>query len=223
MPLFFIIMSYSVSAYEKHDYLYDANINGVHMYNITSFFELFSINPHNNPDVFDKIRASSPAFRASVLSHYEDVKVRRYVLQTLERIKQECTLNIQTQEKLYNDYGAKVGQHVLNNMKIISIIEKELEFCMALTCNEQAIDVAPIAETPTSKTDKLIKGVKELAKYLGIGVTKAQEILNSGLLKPNAVAYRNGKGWRINAEKLDKLLSDNPDIFRGVLKKDFDL
>lgn len=42
-------------------------------------------------------------------------------------------------------------------------------------------------------------------------------MLNSGLLKPNAAAYRNGKDWRINAEKLDKLLSDNPEIFRGDL------
>lgn len=74
-----------------------------------------------------------------------------------------------------------------------------------------------------SEDERIIKGVKGLGRYLGCGTTKAQEILNSGLLKSNAVAYRNGKGWRINAEKLDKLLSDNPEIFRGVLKKDFDL
>ena len=76
---------------------------------------------------------------------------------------------------------------------------------------------------PQSKDERIIKGVKGLGRYLGCGTTKAQEILNSGLLRTNAVAYRSGKGWRINAEKLDKLLSDNPDIFRGVLKKDFDL
>ena len=74
-----------------------------------------------------------------------------------------------------------------------------------------------------SEEERIIKGVKGLGRYLGCGTTKAQEILNSGLLKPNVAAYRNGKGWRINAEKLDKLLSDNPEIFRGVLKKDFDL
>ena len=198
-------------------------MNDVHMYNITSFFELFSINPHKNPDVFDKIRVSTPAFRASVLSHHEDMKIMKYVLQTLVRIKQEYTLNLQTLEKAHNDFGAKVGQQVVDNMKIISIVEKELEFCMTLSCDEQVVDVAPITETPTPKTDKLIKGVKDLAKYLGIGVTKAQEILNSGLLKPNAVAYRSGRAWRINAEKLDKLIADNPEIFRGVLKKDFDL
>ena len=74
---------------------------------------------------------------------------------------------------------------------------------------------------PQSKDERIIKGVKGLGKYLGCGTTKAQEILNSGLLRTNAVAYRSGKGWRINAEKLDKLLADNPDIFKGVLTRNF--
>lgn len=72
---------------------------------------------------------------------------------------------------------------------------------------------------PQSEDELIIKGVKGLGRYLGCGTTKAQEILNSGLLRTNAVAYRSGKGWRINAEKLDKLLADNPDIFRGVLTR----
>ena len=190
------------------------------MYNITSFFELFSINKHNNPDIFDKIRESTPAFRASLLSHHEEMTIMEYVVQTLERLRQECTINIQILEKAHNDLGAKVGQKVLDNMKIISIVEKELEFCMTLTCKEKVVNIAPISEVHTPKSDEIIKGVQGLAKYLGIGVTKAQEILNSGLLKPNAVAYRSGKGWRISAEKLDKLLADNPDIFRGVLTRD---
>ena len=74
---------------------------------------------------------------------------------------------------------------------------------------------------PQSKDERIIKGVKGLGRYLGCGITKAQEILNSGLLRTNAVAYRSGKGWRINAEKLDKLLADNPDIFKGVLTRNF--
>lgn len=74
---------------------------------------------------------------------------------------------------------------------------------------------------PQSEDERIIKGVKGLGKYLGCGITKAQEILNSGLLRTNAVAYRSGKGWRINAEKLDKLLADNPDIFKGVLTRNF--
>lgn len=74
---------------------------------------------------------------------------------------------------------------------------------------------------PQSKDERIIKGVKGLGRYLGCSTTKAQEILNSGLLRTNAVAYRSGKGWRINAEKLDKLLADNPDIFKGVLTRNF--
>ena len=76
-----------------------------------------------------------------------------------------------------------------------------------------------VENTAQDDDKRIIKGVVGLGKYLGCGTTKAQEILNSGLLKPNAVAYRNGKAWRINAEKLDKLLADNPNIFRGVLTR----
>ena len=83
-----------------------------------------------------------------------------------------------------------------------------------------SVPVRVVENTPQSNDKRIIKGVVGLGEYLGCGTTKAQEILNSGLLKPNAVAYRNGKAWRINAEKLDKLLADNPDIFRGVLTRD---
>ena len=83
-----------------------------------------------------------------------------------------------------------------------------------------SVPVRVVENAPHSDDKRIIKGVVGLGEYLGCGTTKAQEILNSGLLKPNAVAYRNGKAWRINAEKLDKLLADNPDIFRGVLTRD---
>lgn len=57
-----------------------------------------------------------------------------------------------------------------------------------------------------------IKGVKGLAKYLKIGLTKAQDIINSNILQENSKAYRVGNGWNFNATKLDKLLEDNPSI-----------
>ena len=84
-----------------------------------------------------------------------------------------------------------------------------------------SVPVRVVENAPQSDDKRIIKGVVGLGEYLGCGTTKAQEILNSGLLKPNAVAYRNGKAWRINAEKLDKLLADNPDIFKGVLTRNF--
>ena len=82
-----------------------------------------------------------------------------------------------------------------------------------------SVPVRVVENAPQSDNKRIIKGVVGLGEYLGCGTTKAQEILNSGLLKPNAVAYRSGKAWRINAEKLDKLLADNPNIFRGVLTR----
>lgn len=76
---------------------------------------------------------------------------------------------------------------------------------------------------PQSEDKRIIKGVKGLGKYLGCGTTKAQEILNSGILQKNGIAYPAGKGWRINREKLDMHLSENPYVFKGKLKKDFGL
>lgn len=79
--------------------------------------------------------------------------------------------------------------------------------------------------TPADKeTDKrIIKGVKGLSQALGIGITKTQEILNSGILQRKGVAYRNGNAWRINAQKLDDMLSNNPNIFQGKLEKNINL
>lgn len=74
---------------------------------------------------------------------------------------------------------------------------------------------------PQIEDERIIKGVKGLGKYLGCGPTKAQEILNSGILQNSSIAYNTGKGWRINREKLDKLISENPYAFKGKLKKNF--
>jgi len=82
-----------------------------------------------------------------------------------------------------------------------------------------------VRPTPADKeTDKrIIKGVKGLSQALGIGITKTQEILNSSILQRKGVAYRNGNAWRINAQKLDDMLSHNPNIFQGKLEKNINL
>ena len=80
--------------------------------------------------------------------------------------------------------------------------------------------------TPTDNKEddkRIIKGVKGLSEHLGIGITKAQEVLNSGILQRKGAAYRNGNAWRINAEKLDNLLADEPYIFYGKLEKNINL
>ena len=64
------------------------------------------------------------------------------------------------------------------------------------------------------KEDAIIKGVEGLAKFLGCGKTKAQDIINSGKLQKAGIAYRPGKGWRFNREKLDAFIKENPTAFR---------
>lgn len=94
--------------------------------------------------------------------------------------------------------------------------------------NVEVVDSVSVVRMPASSSnvtaEKIVKGVGGLARYLGIGNTKAQEILNSRILqKHKGTAYLTGKGWRINTEKLDELIADNPEIFKGKLKRGSDL
>lgn len=63
---------------------------------------------------------------------------------------------------------------------------------------------------------ELIKGVSGLAKFLVCGSTKAQNIINSGILQKRDIAYRAGNRWRFNKILLTRLLEDEPEILNGV-------
>ena len=63
---------------------------------------------------------------------------------------------------------------------------------------------------------ELVKGIKGLAEYIGCGITKAQNIMNSGILQKHDIAYRAGNRWRLNKTLLSKLLREEPEILNGV-------
>ncbi len=63
---------------------------------------------------------------------------------------------------------------------------------------------------------ELIKGVKGLAEFLGCGVTKAQNIMNSGVLQERDIAYRAGNRWRFDKNLLNRLLKDDPEVLNGL-------
>ena len=63
---------------------------------------------------------------------------------------------------------------------------------------------------------ELIKGVSGLAKFLACGSTKAQNIMNSGILQERDIAYRAGNRWRFNKTLLTRLLEEEPEILNGV-------
>ena len=60
----------------------------------------------------------------------------------------------------------------------------------------------------------LIHGVSGLAKHLGCGKNKAQNILNRNILQEEGIAYRVGNRWIINPNSLDELLAENPEILK---------
>ena len=60
----------------------------------------------------------------------------------------------------------------------------------------------------------LIHGVSGLAKHLGCGKNKAQNILNSNILQEEGMAYRVGNRWIINPNSLDELLAENPETLK---------
>lgn len=63
---------------------------------------------------------------------------------------------------------------------------------------------------------ELIKGISGLAEFLSCGTTKAQSIMNSGILQERGIAYRAGNRWRFNKTLLMRLLEEEPEILNGV-------
>ena len=126
----------------------------------------------------------------------------------------------------------ELGEFVIEMHRLqLYYLGRLLSFLNSLLDDNTTVEVEATQPEPEArptpaenKADKrIIKGVKGLSEHLGIGITKAQEVLNSGILQQKGVAYRNGKAWRLNAEKLNYLLADEPYIFYGKLEKDINL
>lgn len=66
---------------------------------------------------------------------------------------------------------------------------------------------------------ELIKGVSGLADFLACGNTKAQNIINSGILQERNIAYRAGNRWRFNKTLLTRLFEEEPGILNRVCSK----
>jgi hypothetical protein len=49
-------------------------------------------------------------------------------------------------------------------------------------------------------------------------LTKAQSIINSGVLQARNIAYRAGNRWRFDGVRLTRLLNESPEILAGRQK-----
>ena len=91
------------------------------------------------------------------------------------------------------------------------VLEKLLEMLLEEIEAEES-KPTPIKDEPR----ELIKGIDGLAEFLSCGTTKAQNIMNSGILQERGIAYRAGNRWRFNKTLLTRLLEEEPEILNGV-------
>ncbi len=91
-------------------------------------------------------------------------------------------------------------------------MQKELLELLLQVIEEEETNTTPSKEEPR----ELIKGIRGLAEFLGCGNTKAQNIMNSGILQERDIAYRAGNRWRFNKTRLTRLLDEEPEILNKV-------
>ena len=95
----------------------------------------------------------------------------------------------------------------------------ELKKHLQLTPIQVPITANPIVEaaeiTPTGD-EELIRGTRELAKFLRCGGNRANAIAKSGILKRAGIQFKMGNTNYYNKRKLSEALSTNPDLFKDL-------
>jgi len=108
-----------------------------------------------------------------------------------------------------------VMKELLTTMYESACAQKELLELLLEEFETEETKQTPLEVEPR----ELIKGVSGLADFLACGNTKAQNIINSGILQERDIAYRAGNRWRFNKTLLTRLLEEEPEILNGVCSK----
>ena len=106
----------------------------------------------------------------------------------------------------------KVMKKLLTRMYENVCMQKELLELLLREYESETNQTSPMDDEPR----ELIKGINGLAEFLGCGSTKAQNIMNSGILQERDIAYRAGNRWRFNKTLLTRLLEEEPEILNRV-------
>lgn len=106
----------------------------------------------------------------------------------------------------------EVMKELLTTMYESACAQKELLELLLEEFETEETNQTPLEVEPR----ELIKGVNGLAEFLGCGSTKAQNIINSGVLQEREIAYRAGNRWRFNKTLLTRLLDEEPEILNRV-------
>ena len=67
-----------------------------------------------------------------------------------------------------------------------------------------------------TRGEELIRGTRELAKFLRCGGNKANAIAKSGILRRAGVQFKIGNTKYYNKKKLTEALSTNPELFKDL-------
>ena len=102
----------------------------------------------------------------------------------------------------------EVIKKLLTTMYESACTQKELLALLLEEFEEDKSNQVQVKDEPR----ELIKGISGLAEFLACGTTKAQSIMNSGILQERNIAYRAGNRWRLNKTLLTKLLEEEPEI-----------
>ena len=106
----------------------------------------------------------------------------------------------------------EVIKKLLTTMYENACAQKELLGLLLEEFEEDKSNQVQVKDEPR----KLIKGISGLAEFLACGTTKAQNIVNSGILQEREIAYRAGNRWRFNKTLLTRLLEEEPEILSRV-------
>ena len=106
----------------------------------------------------------------------------------------------------------EVIKKLLTTMYESACAQKELLGLLLEEFEEDKSNQVQVKDEPR----ELIKGISGLAEFLACGTTKAQSIMNSGILQDRNIAYRAGNRWRFNKTLLTRLLEEEPEILSRV-------
>ncbi|MBQ3070702.1 MAG: hypothetical protein IJD12_03325 [Tidjanibacter sp.] len=157
-------------------------------------------------------------------SNYNDIAVRATYAPLIEAIDRAIAENTQYLSFGHENMESREsgGSYVYNVRQAIANLKvaKEVFSNPPLPSQEQ-VDVAEqekveISTSNLTELEEVIRGVKGLAKYLHIGSTLAQAVINSKLLQENGAQYSAGGKWFFNREKLDRLLAKKPELLKDV-------
>lgn len=162
------------------------------------------------------------------LTDLDETKVRAYLQEVIDAksaIEKRGFVSISDADLIgYTMGGEEIAAQLMRNCKIVDdgllkSANKTIVFINSILGGKTEPVTPPQPKQADVKDDepktepvKVVSGIKGLAEFLGCGPTKANEVVQSGILKDAGIQYMVGNCWKFNAEKLTKYLTEHPEV-----------